>query len=418
MAPVSTRSATTLPRQPLSDNTRFRLVWLGLAALLLALAALVVATAVVAATLPSALEPLVLALRPTATLVVATRQAAGPTTVTVTATWPAPTTTATPRFTPLVIESPEATQLPPPTPEPTATWYYVIPAQPTPIPTPILPAAAPFPTACDGPGRINILLIGIDGFSNNYTRSARADTLILLGVNFAQKSARMLSVPRDLWVQLPGLAQLSEGRINTAYHYGELYDAAGGGPGQLSVVFANTFGLRVDRYVVVSFAAFEQGIDAIGGIDLNIAEPIHDGHYPLRDGSGTIAIDFPAGAVHLDGSNALIYARTRHDSSDFRRMRRQQQVLFAVRDRLLTPATIPHLPALAQLLFGAVRTDLSMEDLALLGCVGTQISAEAIQTWVLGSGLVTDKRLADGAQVLVPNMEAIVPVLEQFSAGE
>jgi LCP family protein required for cell wall assembly len=265
---------------------------------------------------------------------------------------------------------------------------------------------------------MNILLIGIDGFSNNYSRSARADTLILLGVNFAEKSARMLSVPRDLWVTLPGLPQAPEGRINTAYHYGELYQAPGGGPGELAAVFANTFGLRVDRYVVVSFLAFEQGIDAIGGIDLNIAEPIHDSKYPLRDGSGTIAIDFPAGQVHLDGSNALIYARIRHDSSDFRRMRRQQQVLFAVRNRLLSPATVPHLPALAQVLYGAARTDLSFEELALLGCLGVQINPEAIQTWVIDGSMAQDTKLAGGAQVLLPNMEAILPVLEQFNRGE
>jgi LCP family protein required for cell wall assembly len=265
---------------------------------------------------------------------------------------------------------------------------------------------------------MNILLIGIDGFSNNYGRSARADTLILVGVNFAEKSARMLSVPRDLWVQLPGLPQVPEGRINTAYHYGQLYQAPGGGPGELTAVFANTFGLRVDRYVVVSFAAFEQAIDAIGGIEVNIPEPIHDGHYPLRDGSGTIAIDFPAGQVHLDGSNALIYARIRHDSSDFRRMRRQQQVLMAVRNRLLSPQTLPHLPALAQVLLGAAHTNLSLEDLALLGCLGVQVGSDAIQTWVIDSSMTQDTRLADGAQVLTPNMDAIVPVLEQFNAGE
>jgi anionic cell wall polymer biosynthesis LytR-Cps2A-Psr (LCP) family protein len=181
---------------------------------------------------------------------------------------------------------------------------------------------------------------------------------------------------------------------------------------------ADTFGLRVDRFVVVSFAAFEQGIDAIGGIDLNLAEPIHDGHYPLRDGSGTIAIDFPAGQVHMDGSTALIYARTRHDSSDFRRMRRQQRVLFAVRDRLLSPATLPYLPALSQVLIGAARTNLSFEDLALLGCLGTQVRTDAIQTWVVDSNMVEHVTLADGAQVLKPKMDAMLPVLEQFNTGE
>ena len=306
----------------------------------------------------------------------------------------------------------------PPTPIPSATRFYVIPAQPTPIPTPVLPPAAPFPASCDGPGRMNILLIGIDGFNDNYYRAARSDSIILVGVNFAAKTAQMLSVPRDLWVQLPNLPQVPEARINTAYHYAEFYGLPGGGPAEMTAVIANTFGLRVDRYVVVNFSAFEQGVDAIGGIDLNLPAPIHDGSYPLRDGSGTIAIDFPAGPVHMDGSTALIYARLRHDSNDFQRMRRQQQVLFAVRDKLLSPETLPQLPALAQVLFSSARTDLSLEDIALLGCVAPQVSSDAIQSWVIDSRMTTPTKLADGAQVLLPNLDAILPILENFNTGE
>lgn len=311
-----------------------------------------------------------------------------------------------------------STPEPLPTPEPTATWFYVIPAQPTPIPTPVLPAVAPFPSSCDGPGRLNILLIGVDGWSDSYTRAARSDTIILLGVNVGEKTARMLSIPRDLWVQLPGLTQVPEARINTAYHYGEYYGVPGGGPALLSATVANTFGLRVDRYIVVNFSAFEQGIDAIGGVDINIPAPIHDDKYPLRDGSGTIAIDFPAGWVHMDGATALIYARTRHDSSDFKRMRRQQQVMFAARDKLLSPETIPQLPALAQVLINAARTDISFDDLGLLGCLAPQIDSSNIQTWVIDSSMTTHATLADGAQVLLPNMDVIVPVLEAFNTGE
>jgi anionic cell wall polymer biosynthesis LytR-Cps2A-Psr (LCP) family protein len=177
--------------------------------------------------------------------------------------------------------------------------------------------------------------------------------------------------------------------------------------------------LRIDRFAVVNFLAFEQGVDAIGGIDINIPEPIHDGSYPLRDGSGrTIAIDFPAGPVHMDGSTALIYARIRHDSSDFQRMRRQQQVLFAIRDKLLSPETIPHLPALAQVLFSAAHTNLSLEDIALLGCLGPQVNQSAIQTWVIDSSMVQPTRLVDGAQVLLPKMDAILPILQNFNTGE
>jgi LCP family protein required for cell wall assembly len=320
----------------------------------------------------------------------------------------------------LVANEPVASPVPTePAPFPTATWFYVIPAQPTAIPTPVLPAAAPFPTSCDGPGRMNILLIGIDGFNDNYSRAARADTLIVVGVNFTAKSAQMLSIPRDLWVQLPNISQVPEARINTAYHYGEFYDVPGGGPAELTAVMENTFGLRIDRFAVVNFLAFEQGVDAIGGIDINIPEPIHDGSYPLRDGSGrTIAIDFPAGPVHMDGSTALIYARIRHDSSDFQRMRRQQQVLFAIRDKLLSPETIPHLPALAQVLFSAAHTNLSLEDIALLGCLGPQVNQSAIQTWVIDSSMVQPTRLVDGAQVLLPKMDAILPILQNFNTGE
>jgi anionic cell wall polymer biosynthesis LytR-Cps2A-Psr (LCP) family protein len=138
----------------------------------------------------------------------------------------------------------------------------------------------------------------------------------------------------------------------------------------------------------------------------------------LRDGSGTIAIDFPAGQVHMDGATALIYARIRHDTSDFNRMRRQQQVMFAVRDKLISPETLPQLPALAQVLISAVRTDLTLDDIALLGCLAPQIGQNAIQTWVIDSSMVTSTRLADGAQVLLPNMDAITPILQNFNAGE
>lgn len=305
-----------------------------------------------------------------------------------------------------------------PTPIPTPTRFYVIPADATPIPTPLLPAAAPFPTSCDGPGRMNILLIGLDGFSADYHRAARSDSIMIVGVNFAAKNAQMLSIPRDLWVQLPNLPQVPQARINTAYHYGELYQVPGGGPAELSATIANTFGLRLDRYVVVNFLAFEQGVDAIGGIDVDISSPIHDGAYPLRDGSGTIVIDFPAGHIHLDGSNALIYARIRHDNSDFQRMRRQQQVLFAIRDKLLSPETLPQLPALAQVLNSAVRTDLTVEDIALLGCLGPQIARDAIQTWVIDSSLTQASSLSNGGQVLLPKMDAILPILENFNSGE
>jgi LCP family protein required for cell wall assembly len=219
-------------------------------------------------------------------------------------------------------------------------------------------------------------------------------------------------------VQLPGITDPPAARINTAYHYGEYYQVPGGGPEELRATIAGTFNLRLDRYVVVNFLAFEQGVDAIGGVDLDLPAPLQDASYPLRDGSGTIAVNFPAGPIHMDGATALIYARIRHDSNDINRMKRQQQVLFAIRDKLLLPETIPQLPALAQVLLTAVRTDLTLDDIALLGCLGPQINREAIQAWVIDTTMVTPTKFADGAQVLMPNMDAIAPILEAFNTGE
>ncbi len=304
-------------------------------------------------------------------------------------------------------------------PGPTATWFYAAPLTLDFAPTPVLPAAAPFPASCDGPGRINILVVGLDGFSNDYNRPARTDTILLVGVNFASKSAEILSLPRDLWLPLANQLPVTEARINSAYHYGELYGVAGGGPAELKDTLAAAFGVRIDRYAVVSFLAFEQAIDAIGGIEVDIPAPIHDPNYPRRSvPNDTIAIDFPAGRVPMDGGTALIYARIRHDSSDFQRMRRQQQVIFAIRDRLLRPETLPQLPALAQILYSSIRTDLTFDDVALLGCAGPQVDRGAIQARVIDSTMVTAETLADGAQILRPNLAALLPLLQAFSAGE
>ncbi len=339
--------------------------------------------------------PTVVAALPTAQVVVAPTVA------------PTLTAAATPSPAPTIEPSPTA-------PEPTPTLFYIVPQQVEIDPTPQLPAAAPFPSSCDGPGRINLLLIGIDGFSNDYTRAARADTVMLLGIDFSTKSAELVSFPRDLWLPLANGLPVAEARLNSAYHYGELYGVEGGGPAELAATLNQNFGVRIDRHVVVSFLAFEQTIDALGGIEIDIPQPIRDANYPRRSTEGTIVIEFPAGRVLMDGGTALIYARIRHDSSDFQRMRRQQQVLFAVRDKLLSPAVLPQIPALTSVLLSAARTDLTFDDIALLGCAGVQIQDTNIYNTTISEKMVTATKLQDGAQVLMPNVDQINAALASF----
>lgn len=311
----------------------------------------------------------------------------------------------------------------PPTEAPTEvlapTNFYIAPVNPTPIPTPVLPEAAPFPDSCDGPGRMNILIIGMDGRSANYDRAARADALMLVGVNFGDKTAQVLSIPRDLWVQIPevGATPLHENRINTAYGSGLLANYPGGGPAFEAYTISQNFGIRVDRTVVLNFSAFENAIDTVGGVDINVTKAIHDNKYPDDEG-GSLVLDIPAGEVHMDGKTALMYARTRHQDSDFGRMRRQQQVMMALRDRLFSPDVIPVLPSLAQLLYNSVKTDISLDEVGLLGCVGPQIDPNAITRVVIDSTMVTPFQTEGGADVLRPNMDLIQSALEAFSSGQ
>ena len=326
-------------------------------------------------------------------------------------------------FVPQVTVTPILTDPRPPTNTPTPalrpTGYYAAPANPTPIPTPILPEAAPFPESCDGPGRMNILIIGMDGRSANYERAARADALMVAGVNFGDKTAQVLSIPRDLWVQIPEYNGnlLHENRINTAYALGQQNSYPGGGPAFQAYTISQVFGLRIDRTVVLNFTAFETAIDTIGGIDIDVPRAIRDEKYPDDEG-GTLVLEIPAGWVHMDGRTALMYARTRHQDSDFGRMRRQQQVMMAIRDKLFSPDVIPVLPSLAQVIYSSVRTDLSLDEIGLLGCVGPQISNESIFRVVIDNKMVEPYTPPSGASVLKPKMDLILPALEAFSTGQ
>lgn len=326
-------------------------------------------------------------------------------------------------FAPQITATPSLLDPRPPTNTPTPyvkpTGYYAAPANPTPIPTPILPEAAPFPESCDGPGRMNILIIGMDGRSANYERAARADALMVAGVNFGDKTAQILSIPRDLWVQIPEYDgnPLHENRVNTAYALGQQYGYPGGGPAFQAYTISQVFGLRIDRTVVLNFAAFENAIDTIGGIDLDAPKAIHDEKYPDDEG-GTLVLEIPAGWVHMDGRTALMYARTRHQDSDFGRMRRQQQVMLAIRDKLFSPDVIPVLPSLAQVVYNSVRTDLSLEEVGLLGCVGPQIPNESVFRVVIDTTMVEPFTTSSGASVLRPKIDVILPALEAFSTGQ
>jgi len=288
------------------------------------------------------------------------------------------------------------------------------------VPPPAVVWSTPLPTAengvCGGPEQMTIALLGVDDREGNYAKPTRTDAIKLLNVRFTDKSAALFSIPRDLYMPQPNLEEvgITQDRINTAYLYGEVYGVPGGGSEQLKQTIELNFGIRVHRYVMVNFGAFVNFVDALGGIDIYVPTAISDPTFPLPDDSGVFLFEVPAGEVHMDGLTALRYARTRHQDDDYHRILRQQEVLMAIRDKVLSPAVIPQIPALLSALNGLARTDLTPEEIASLACIGPQIDRQAIDAYAITGEYVIPWTTPTGGRVSIPNREAIGPLVSGF----
>ena len=253
----------------------------------------------------------------------------------------------------------------------------------------------------DGTDRVTILVMGLD-FRDWLEGDGppRTDSMMLVTVDPVTKTAGMLSIPRDLWVEIPGF---EHNRINTAYFLGETYNLPGGGPGLAMKTVENFLGVPIQYYAVIEFSAFERAIDEIGGIDVWVHEdikisPIGKASRWLEGGKGH----------HLNGADALAYARARKtEGGDFDRARRQQQVALAILDRVvgfdMVPTLVRKAPALYQEVASGIRTNLTFEQMLRLGLLAVQIPEENIKRGVIAPPeMVTFVTLPDGAQVLRP----------------
>ncbi len=282
------------------------------------------------------------------------------------------------------------------------------------------PTAEPLPTsadaACGGPEHMVVALLGVDDRGSDYATASRTDSISLVNVRFTDHRATLLSIPRDLYVPLPDLGDygIYQDRINTAFEFGEIWLGPGYGPSEFKNTVALNFGIRVDRYVLINFRAFVAAVDAVGGIDVDVPEYVYDAHFPADEGYGTIVFEMQAGRQHMDGATALRYARTRHQDGDFQRSARQQLVLLALRDKLISPDVIPQLPALLASLGGLAQTDLSPQDMAALACIGPKIERAAITTLAIDGTMVTPWRTFTGGSVVIPNREAMAPTVQAF----
>lgn len=189
-------------------------------------------------------------------------------------------------------------------------------------------------------GVTNFLLLGIRGEGSDSPNLA--DTIIVLSYDHETKTPTMISVPRDLWV--PSL----QAKINTAYHYGE-EASPGAGIQMAQAAILEDLGTPIHYTAVINFTIFKETIDLLGGIDIDVNPGFSDPLFPipgkenaLPESSRYETITFATGSAHLDGETALKFVRSRHstgdEGTDFARSRRQQQVISALRQKMLTPA--------------------------------------------------------------------------------
>jgi LCP family protein required for cell wall assembly len=265
----------------------------------------------------------------------------------------------------------------------------------------------------NGTERLNILLIGADeqGGAHN------TDTLITVSIDPVGGKVAMFTLPRDaVNVPIPpGPARrvygnVYAGKINSLFvNAGRRGDAFPGtdrtrGYNALKATLGQLYGLDIKYFVEVNFEGFKAAVDALGGVTVNVQVPVVDDSYP--DDKLARRVFIPSGVQHMTGAQALIYARSRHGSSDFDRGQRQQRVLLSLREQIDIGTMLPRIDQLATALQSAVRTDVPRELLPNLVGLVDRIDSREIRTYVFAPPRYGSEQLAP-IYMLFPNVQAI-----------
>lgn len=223
----------------------------------------------------------------------------------------------------------------------------------------------------------NYLILGTDR-RPGWT-SWRTDTVIIVGIDRSLNRAAVFSIPRDLYVEIPGYGW---GRINQVDYMGEKNSGVGGGPALVSTVLSATLGIQTQHWIRLQMDGFIDAVDAVGGVTVHLDCPFYEPIFNLTTDSWDY-FTLPAGDVKLDGETAYWFVRLRYRESDIGRGRRQRQFLWALRDQVMNANLILRLPELWGAFQNTVSTDLSLLQLIELVRYGTSLDA----TNVRASGL-------------------------------
>lgn len=200
---------------------------------------------------------------------------------------------------------------------------------------------------------LNIMIMGVDRRADDVGRS---DTLMVLTYNPNEQKASLLSLPRDTRVHIE---KNDYDKINHAYAYG--------GHELTQKVVESFLNVPINYYVLIDIQAFEKIIDAVGGVDIDVEKRMY--YEDPWDDDGGLYIDLQPGMQHMDGKTAITYVRYRDEEGDIGRIKRQQNFMKAVMDKLVSPTIIPKLPAIVSAVSDSVETDMSVSE--ILSFLGT-----------------------------------------------
>lgn len=265
------------------------------------------------------------------------------------------------------------------------TWTPESNATGSPLSTPEPDSAAsasltPSTAFCGERDPMFILVIGSDTRADTYLYGL-ADVIRLVRVDFTNPKVTVLEIPRDLWVEIPDIADNLNGqdheKLNQAYLYGNpgfgYTDDPAGGPGLLTRTLNINFDTQIDHYVAVNMRTFTNIVDAVEGIDVTLPKAV-DGRTPDDMDNRLL---FPQGTHHLNGTQALTLARIRIHGT-FARADNQDRVLCALREKLTSPDVVANISDLIQSFQGAVQTSLSPEEISQIACLSTQVKPQNI----------------------------------------
>ncbi len=260
----------------------------------------------------------------------------------------------------------------------------------------------------------NILVLGAD--QRPGWEAWRTDSIMVVAIDAPAQQVGIISIPRDLYVEVPGYGKE---RINAVDYIGEKKKVPGGGPGLVAQVISETLGIPTQHYARIQMDGLARLIDALGGVTVTLDCPLYERTPNDALPAGYEEWVLPAGTVWLNGDDARKFATYRYVTSDFGRIQRQQQLIWAIRNRALQADVLPRIPELWRAFSDMFVTDLSLVDVIRLASFGVKLKPSDVHGLVLGYGVLRDYITEHGEMVLVIGDEAdLVVAKEQLFMGK